>query len=228
MPLKTFLEQPIAFDADGVLLDFLGSFGKAATAATGRPCNHNGPSYSLEVKFGLTNEELLKTWEIFNTQKYWRNLDPLPGAIESIDKLQSAGFTNIHVVTAIPEQFRADRHANFRKLGFSPEGIHCVEHTTRWAKVPPITALRPFMFIDDRIEHLHSNPQVPLLVHIDHSDEQFPDVKGRIDVSVTSVNSWVEDFIKNKHYWADIAQANSLTETKPAKTARPSIKRPPK
>ena len=225
MSLKKFLDRPIAFDADGVLLDFLGSFGKAASVVTGKTCTHKGDSYSLGVKFGLTSEELDQTWIEFNEKKYWRNLEPLAGAIEAIDKLQAAGFSNIHVVTAIPEQFRADRHANFRKLGFSPEGIHCVEHTTRWAKVPPITALKPFMFIDDRIEHLHSNPQVPLLIHIDHKDEQFPDPTGRVDAVVQSVSSWVDDFITNKDYWIEIAEANSLPESKQLKPKRPSIKR---
>lgn len=209
MTLKSLLDQPIAFDADGVILDFLGSFTLAAQRVVGRPTPSLSGSYSLGKKYNLTDEELQRTWDEFNRGPYWRSLAPIDGAIEAIDKLQSAGFRNIHVVTAIPEQFRPDRHANFRKLGFSPEAIHCVEHTTRWAKVPPITSLRPFMFVDDRIEHLHSNPQVPLLVHIDHGDEQFPDPQGRVDVTVKSLNHWVESFLSKPEHWVGIAQANA-------------------
>jgi 5'(3')-deoxyribonucleotidase len=217
MPARSKLkleEQPIAFDADGVLLDFLGSFAKAAHVATNRLVSPRGASYSLDLKFGLSNQEMQKTWEIFNSGGYWDNLSPLPGAIEAIDHLQSLGFKNIHIVTAIPEKFRSDRHANFRKLGFSPEAIHCVEHTSMWAKVPPITALRPFMFLDDRIEHLHANPQVPLLVHIDHNDEQFPIQNGRVDATVQSVAQWVTDFSKNIDYWREkIESAHAITTT---------------
>lgn len=209
MPLDDYFEQPIAFDADGVILDFLKAFGKAARKITGRSMKPLNESYSLGIKFGLDDVELKKTWEEFDSGPYWRAIEPIEGAIEGIDKLQSAGFRNIHVVTAIPEQFRAARHANFRKLGFSPEAIHCVEHTTRWAKVPPITALRPFMFVDDRIEHLHSNPQVPLLVHIDHGDEQFPDPTGRVDITVKSLSQWVDNFLAAPEHWAKIAQSNN-------------------
>lgn len=210
MPLQKFYDQPIAFDADGVILDFLRAFSDAVTEATGRSAAPNSPSYSLGVKFGLTDSELKKTWETFDKGPYWQNIAPIEGAIEAIDKLQSAGFRNIHVVTAIPEQFRAERHANFQKLGFSPEAIHCVEHTTRWAKVPPITALRPFMFVDDRIEHLHSNPQVPLLIHIDHGDEQFPDPSGRVDSTVKSLSQWADNFLNTPDHWAGVAHANGL------------------
>lgn len=208
MLIQDALDQPIAFDADGVLLNFLGAFQRAAQAATGRQVEVSGPSYSLAEKLSLTNEELLRTWDVFNTKKYWRELDPMPGAIEAIGKLQDAGFRNIHVVTAIEEQFRADRHANFRKLGFTPEGIHCVEHTTRWAKVPPITKIAPLIFVDDRIEHLHSNPQVPLLIHIDNDDVQYPDEKGRVDATVRGVGAWVDDFLSRPDYWLDLALAN--------------------
>ena len=209
MSLKSFLDEPIAFDADGVILDFLSSFIKAAEEAAGRPLRSLSSSYSLADRYALTPQELDKAWERFNSGPYWSNLSPIDGAMEAIDLLQREGFRNIHVVTAIPEKFRADRHANFRKLGFSPEAIHCVEHTTRWAKVPPITALKPFMFVDDRVEHLHSNPQVPLLVHIDHGDEQFPDPQGRVDAQVKSLGQWVGNFLASPEQWAGIALANN-------------------
>jgi hypothetical protein len=219
MIFRDFQRQPIAFDADGVILDFLRAFSEAAKETTGRACAPINSSYSLGIKFNLTENELKKTWETFDNGPYWQNIAPIEGAIEAIDKLQSAGFRNIHVVTAIPEQFRAERHANFRKLGFSPEAIHCVQHTTRWAKVPPITALRPFMFVDDRIEHLHSNPQVPLLVHIDHGDEQFPDPTGRVDTTVKSLAQWADNFLNMPEHWANIAQANTLSN--PTSAAAP-------
>lgn len=210
MSLKSFLDEPIAFDADGVILDFLSSFVKAAEIAAGRPLRSLSSSYSLADRYALTPQEVETAWEQFNTGPYWRSLSPIEGAMNAIDRLQREGFRNIHVVTAIPEKFRADRHANFRKLGFSPEAIHCVEHTTRWAKVPPITALKPFMFVDDRVEHLHSNPQVPLLVHIDHGDEQFPDPQGRVDAQVTSLGKWVDNFLDHPEHWAGIAKTNNL------------------
>lgn len=224
MPLRSFLDQPIAFDADGVILDFLKSFTAAAERVVHRPVVSLSGTYSLGLKYNLTDVELGKTWEEFNSGPYWRNLEAMSGAIEAIDKLQTAGFRNIHVVTAIPDQFRADRHANFRKLGFSPEAIHCVEHTTRWSKVPPILALRPFMFVDDRIEHLHSNPQVPLLVHIDHGDEQFPDPQGRVDTTVKSLATWVDSFLETPDHWAKIAQDNG-TLAAPSPTPKRQTRR---
>jgi hypothetical protein len=70
------------------------------------------------------------------------------------------------------------------------------------------------MFLDDRIEHLHANPQVPLLVHIDHNDEQFPIQNGRVDATVQSVAHWVNDFSKNIDYWREkIESAHAITTT---------------
>lgn len=218
MSFKSFLDEPIAFDADGVIFDFLSSFVKAAEEAAGRKLHSLSSSYSLADRYALTPKELDKAWELFNTGPYWSNLSPIDGAMEAIDRLQREGFRNIHVVTAIPEKFRANRQANFRKLGFAPVAIHCVEHTTRWAKVPPIIALKPFMFVDDRVEHLHSNPQVPLLVHIDHGDEQFPDPHGRVDAQVKSLGKWVDGFLSQPEQWAEIALANNLISSpSPAK-----------
>ena len=65
------------------------------------------------------------------------------------------------------------------------------------------------MFVDDRIEHLHSNPQVPLLVHIDHEDEQFPDPTGRVDITVKSLSQWVDNFLAAPEHWVKIAQSNN-------------------
>lgn len=203
-----FLDQPIALDADGVILNFLEAFERAAQVVVKRPTPSLSGNYSLGVKYNLTDAEVAEVWKEFNVGPYWHDLQALEGAIEGIDKLQTAGFRNVHVVTAIPEQFRPARHANFRKLGFSPEAIHCVEHTTRWSKVPPIMALRPLMFVDDRIEHLHSNPQVPLLVHIDHGDEQFPDPHGRVDATVKSLGQWVDSFLENPEHWMGLAANN--------------------
>jgi hypothetical protein len=231
MTLDDLKGEPMAFDADGVILNFIKAFGKAASETLGREILCDGPSYSLAVKFGINEAELGRAWENFNRGGYWDALEALDGAIEAIDELQANGFRNIHVVTAIPEEFRADRHVNFQKLGFSPEAIHCVLHTTRYAKVPPITALRPFFFADDRIEHLHSNPQVPLLLHVDQGDEQFPDPQGRVDMVVPSLADGVRDFLNNPERWLEVVAANRAAAGAPAPVApptRPARRRSPK
>ena len=231
LTLDDLKQAPMAFDADGVILNFIKAFEKAACATLGRNISSQGPSYSLTVKFGITQDELGRVWETFNRGGYWDSLEALEGSIEAIDELQAKGFRNIHVVTAIPEEFRADRHVNFQKLGFSPEAIHCVLHTTRFSKVPPITALCPFFFADDRIEHLHSNPQVPLLLHIDQGDEQFPDPDGRVDIVTPSLGEGVRDFIANPDRWIEVINANralvGAVQAPPA-PARPARRRSPK
>lgn len=208
MPFEKLKAMPIAFDADGVILDFIKAFKDAAREALGREVDGSSPSYSLGVKFGITEAELGLVWEAFNAG-YWHRLEALDGAIEAIDRLQAAGFRNLHVVTAIPDQFRPDRHANFEALGFSPEMIHCVLHVSRFSKVPPILALKPLVFVDDRIEHLHSNPQVPLLVHVDYQDEQFPAADGRVDATVPSLSHWAKHFLDMPEYWEELAFKNN-------------------
>lgn len=230
MPFEKLKAMPLAFDADGVILDFVKAFKQAGTEALGRELDGSSPSYSLCVKFGITEDELGKVWESFNAS-YWHRLEALEGAIEAIDSLQAAGFRNLHVVTAIPDQFRADRHANFESLGFSPEMIHCVLHVSRFSKVPPIMALKPLFFVDDRIEHLHSNPQVPLLVHVDYKDEQFPAHDGRVDATVPSLSKWAKDFLAQPEYWEEVAFKNNsmLADGFPAPLqAAPARRRGPK
>lgn len=216
----------IALDADGVILNFHDKFALAASEILNRPIHELNSSYSLERRFGITSDELTRVWDHFAQSQYWRTIEPLDGAIAAIQDLRKSGHDEIHVVTAIPEKHRLDRHHNFKRIGFEPHAIHCVEHTTRYAKVPPIEAIRPLVFVDDRIEHLHSNQSVPILVHIDYGDEQFPDPHARVDATVRSLRQWTDDFLNNHDHWMHQARQRErglILPSDPALSARSRI-----
>ena len=192
--------KTIALDADGVLLHFRDKFTQCAREYLGHDVVINPHAYSLDKMLGIPTETTAAIWDYFSQTGGWREIEPLPGASESIRILEQSGY-EIHVVTAIPAQHRDDRILNFQKFGFYPKSIHCVDFSHN-AKHPPVLNIAPHIFVDDRLEHLHSNQQVPVLVWIDLGiGEQIITQDARHDVHVHSLLEWTDMLLANESEW---------------------------
>lgn len=191
--------KKVALDTDGVLLNFIDQFAQCASQTVGRPISQQSNLYNLDSRFGLSPEEVALVWKVFGSSKQWAQLHPLDGAFDAVRQLEKAGY-EIHVVTAIPEEFRDDRLGNFSKHGFTPASIHCTA-TGPQGKIAPLAQVDPFMYVDDRLEHLHNSLHVPVLVWIDHGEQQFPEPHGRHDVTVKSLKEWVGAFLDSEQHW---------------------------
>ncbi len=195
------MDKRIVLDADGVILHFIDKFRECAEDVVGRALQCDNRAYALDEVLGITREEVDQVWRAFSQTRGWANIEPLPGAQSAIRDLEREGY-EIHVVTAIPEEFRSDRIHNFRNFGFSPSSVHCAKHGHD-GKSEPIAKLDPLVFVDDRLEHLHGSQHVPVLVWIDLGQTQNPLPECRHDVTVSSLREWTDVFLANPEFWAN-------------------------
>lgn len=191
--------KEIVLDADGVILHFEGTFQTAASEILQRRIVPVSNSYDLDLKYGITKEEEIAVWDHFADSGCFSRIEPFPGASIAVRALEKAGYL-INIVTGIPEERLNARMDNFQKMGFQPKSIHGVGHG-RASKTPKLRDIAPVMFVDDRLEHLHAVPEVPILVWIDHGDEQHPLPGGRVDFRAKSLLEWTSVFLENQAAW---------------------------
>lgn len=205
--------KKIVLDADGVMLNFNDRFRKHASEVLNRDIIEVCKSYDLSVKLGITKEEFDYVWETFGSMGCWKDLDPLPGAKEAIQYFRSEGY-DIYVVTGIDEMFKADRLENLMNaVGLIPTEIYCVGHGRTYKDVQ-IDIIEPVLFVDDRLEQLHTNQNVPLLVWVDHQEEQHIFENKRHDHTVSSLGQFVENLKNNKSLFEDKIQQNLYNNSK--------------
>lgn len=185
--------KKLVLDSDGVCLDLLSMFEKRSSEFLQRPLPVLHRGHDFRMRYGLGSQELDACWDYFEETGGWKSIEPLDGAVDAVILLQREGF-DIHVVTGIPPRLEEQRLCNFLRFGIRPAGIRCVGHGTA-SKRESITEISPLAFVDDRIEHLHDNQQVPMLVWVDHGDEQSPVPGARHDHRVASLADWVDAFL---------------------------------
>lgn len=181
-----------ALDADGVLLDFNGGFLQVAQEVLGRPLRQLSNAYRMSPRYGITQAERNQVWlEMIHHPSGWRNLPPIPGAIEAVARLRAWGL-RIQVVTAIPTALIDLRMANFEQHGLVIDGIDCVGDAP--SKRPFLIPRRPLMFVDDRLSLVHEADFVPHAVWVNTGDDQESQGLHEGIVETSSLARWVEDF----------------------------------
>lgn len=205
------LTSDLVLDTDGVVLDFLSAFERHSSEVLGRRISTSPRrEHDLALRYGMSQHETELCWKSFDAAGLWRDLEPLPGAIRAVNALVDAGYS-IHVVTGIPHELSEHRLFNFERYGFRPAGIRCVGSGTA-SKRAEISSISPTVFVDDRLEHIHENHEVPLLVWVDHGDEQ-PSSSGRgHDVRVSALSEWVDDFLSHPtaHFYIENRKEQQL------------------
>lgn len=188
------MTKKIVLDVDGVLLNFIDKFKEVAEQTLKRKLLSDDNKYTLTERFYITKEEEKQIWKNFSKFNCWESLDPLPGVIEAIQKINELGF-DIYIVTAIDDEFKEQRLKNLAKIGVIPKEIHCVGASIA-KKDDTILKIKPDIFVDDRLEHLHLVQEVYHLVWVKDDLEQH-NVKehSRVDLAVSSLKHWVDDFL---------------------------------
>lgn len=186
--------KKIALDVDGVLLDFMPAFDKAAKELLGKDLPLNKDEYQLDhyhlgKRINATDEEVKNILQHMIDTRVYASLEPLPGAKEALIAIKEAGF-DICVVTALPEMAKIMRLENLKeKLDFEPSAIHCVG--MGMSKSDKLKEVKPDVFIDDRIDYLSSAPFIYHLAWVDQRESQ-KDTSSMVDVHVHSLGEWVE------------------------------------
>lgn len=200
--------KKIALDVDGVLLDFMPAFDKAAEIVLGRKISVQQDEdkmdhYYLKNRIQEPQERIDEILEYMQTSRMYAQLEAFKGVKEAIDKIKSANF-EIYIVTALPEKAKEMRLENLKNvLNLVPKEIFCVGMGLSKAEV--LEQLRPDVFIDDRVDYLVSAPFIYHLALIDQKESQ-KDKESCVDVHVSSLSEWVDLYLPtvtkhlNNHY----------------------------
>lgn len=200
----------IVLDVDGVILNFNDHFRKHVSEVLHRDIKEYCKSYELHERLNISKAEHDLAWSTFGDMGKWKDIEPLPGSREAVLGLINMGY-EIYLVTGIDEEYKEHRLKNLiDKIDFLPKEIHCVG-SGRTLKDHKIREINPVMFVDDRLEQLHTNQEVPLLVWVDHGDEQHPIDGKRIDHTTTSLSSFYTEFLKNAKYFEEKVNKNVTT-----------------
>lgn len=150
-------DRPIvALDVDGVILDFDLGWRRVAEDCLGRPLTCNPRIYTLKDRYALSTRELYRVWLAFDRQQAWTRLPPVAGAVAAVRRLLADH--DVHLVTAIPRGLRRDREINLQAIGLPGLPVHCVGVNVlgrAGCKVRTLATLRPQVYVDDRLAHLH-------------------------------------------------------------------------
>lgn len=190
------MKHKIVLDVDGVLLNFVDAFEQVALSMEQELNTKivvNRTLYNLADRLGVTAEQEKLIWDRFAKNGTWENLNPLPGVVDAIEKINNANF-EIHIVTAIEDFYKEQRLLNLSKIGVDPSAIHCVGYGN--SKTQYINEIAPDVFIDDRLEHLHKAPITFHLVWLKDEVEQHGMVEDAgVHVAVNSLQEWVENYM---------------------------------
>lgn len=149
----------IALDCDGVLLNYNEAYKKLwFDAFNGEVLEVADPNaYWAEDMYRarhLQGAEYEHWSRIKEKANFWGNMQPLPGAVEAVERIKDSGYQVI-VVTAMNPKFIGSRTKNLQDLGFKIDGIWAVKRVgDENPKAPFINALQPSYFVDDYHEYL--------------------------------------------------------------------------
>lgn len=195
LKLRKVMKKKMALDVDGVLLEFMPAFDKAAEICLNRTITPQKDEdkmdfYHLGKRVNATQDEVDVILEYMQTSRMYANLKAFDGAREAVAQIEQADFS-IYIVTALPEKARDMRLENLEKaLGLIPTDIYCVGMGK--SKADALHELRPDVFIDDRVDYLSCAPSsVYHLALIDQKEAQKNKDFG-YDAHVHSLAEWTE------------------------------------
>lgn len=193
----------IALDADGVLLDYNKAAANAWHAAFGVfPSVLDAKAYHFRNVYAmdLTDESVKAQYKAEFSKKAWRTMPALPGAIEGCQMLHEMGY-ELHVVSAMPEDYAQARRDNLRDLGMPIASVTATgaREDASNPKLQTLLRLQPIAFVDDLLlnfEGVHHAMHCALL-HWDSVDN--PNESHHHALKASSHASMVEF----AQYWAE-------------------------
>lgn len=187
--------KTVAFDVDGVILDFHKGFENAALSVLGRAIYEHNKSYDLSVRYNISREERLAIWNYIDEVEM-SNFPLIEGAAEVFNFFKNELNVKVPIVTGIYDKSKQKRIENLEKHGIIVEDIYCVGNGMS-SKRDFLKKLNPQIFFDDRLQHLHEANFIPNRVWINsQNDEQLGYKPNKNLAEVKSIREW---FSVNKH-----------------------------
>ena len=193
----------LAFDADGVLLDYHASYAKAYAKAFGvEPTVADPLAYWPRDRYAipLLEGQRLEAFRAAFDEQLWSSMDALPGALEALSLLAERGFRLV-CVTAVRLENLEYRKRNLSSLGFEfEEVVSCPPaEGLRSPKAHALARLSPAAFVDDYLPYFDGAPSGVHLALIDRSPNGSPNF-GPARSGIHSAHADAMDFAR---YWLD-------------------------
>lgn len=142
--------ETIVLDADGVIFNFLEPFKELASEITGREIKCVNKEWELHKRLNMTEAEVAKCIETFNSYQLWSALPLIEHADDAIRQLIEHGY-KVNVVSSIPlEQVNSRREA----LARHNLNVTVIAVGLARTKSHVYDALRPDYVIDDYMQHI--------------------------------------------------------------------------
>lgn len=187
--------KKLVLDVDGVILNFGEKYLELAREILPYPVTPNMKMYDLKDFLQISQEEEAKVWEEFCHRDYWTSINPLEGAIEAIKSINELNL-DVYIVSSISSQHTQSRLKNLAKIGLIPKEIYCVGDGHAH-KNEIISMIKPFAFVDDRLDHLYRSLDVPHLAWIDQNHIQVMEPFPELHTKNTSLKQWVDNYLPN-------------------------------
>lgn len=205
--IKNFTNiETVAFDVDGVILDFHKGFENAALFVLGRNIQAQNKSYDLSVRYNISREERIAIWDYIDNVEM-SNFPLIEGAAEVFNFFKNELNVCVPIVTGIYEKSKQKRIENLEKHGIIVDDIYCVGNGIS-SKRDFLKKLNPQIFFDDRLQHLHESNFIPNRIWINsNDDEQLGYKPNKSLTEVKSINEW---FKSNKNILLNINKKNNI------------------
>jgi hypothetical protein len=191
----------LVLDGDGVLLNFSKKYLDLARIVLKKEISPDLSKYNLQEYLKINAEENKIVWDEFNNRDCWSSIEPLPGVKQAIEKLNTIGL-DIFIVTSMNPIYKKSRSKNLKDIGLIPKEIFCTGEG-HGHKNEIISEIRPFAFVDDRLDHLFRSRDVPHLAWVNNNQKQEIEGFNEISAEVSSLSEWVDnhlvELIKNKN-----------------------------
>ena len=187
-------QKTMAFDVDGVLLNFTKAFDESASLYLGRQViapldHHNQTPYDIAKRAGVGYEEIDKILQFMLDTKKYDKFDALEGAADALERIKNENFRRI-IVTALPESASEMRLKNLKdKLGFEPDDCFFVGMGK--SKQSALLQANPDIFMDDRVKYLKQGSHVFHLAWVDQAEMQ-DDREFMVSTRVRSLAEWTD------------------------------------
>ena len=148
----------VALDCDGVLSDFAGYVLPLINARLGTAYTlDDWTTWSPKECFGDRGHEVYRAmWASCPDGSHVSAMAPIPGAVAAVNRL--AERFDVHVVTAMREDWREARIAWLARHGFGVVGVHCAEGPK---KIEVCRSLGAVAFADDKAATVNAMAGVP-------------------------------------------------------------------
>ena len=166
----------ICLDCDGVLLDYNLAYASQWERVFGYYPKEKDPKgfFPLERwNIPMFDDEQKKQWNDHSDFHFWSTMSPIPGALESCQRLVDYGYDLVCVSAIDPKHLEA-RKKNLLDLGFPLKDVIATGRTAEGnPKARIINELSPAFFVDDHLPYFKGIQSHVSCIWINRSDKKL-------------------------------------------------------